>query len=558
MEINRAQRGLRKKVPLKNIGKNNNLPIVGPSKPKDKAVVEGVAKMVDEIKASKELPEKKQGNIKVPDTNVLISDSKSLARFLSDEEDLVVIPETVVNELDEKKRYGEVMREARAALAEIDRIQSENNKRLIVEKGMLFNRLKLDKNKPDHQIIATLNYVAYSTTQENSIYYGYNEVRMISDDNAVKITARGLRQKVKIVVQPYLSNRVKIKDEDFSFKHLYVKASSIVHVDGEKRFLAEKALRQIPVGSAIIGYTNRHFREIGEFAAIRYGDYFKVLDEKISAYGIQTLKIAKNQPNWGQIIALHYLMDNSKKCVFLTGASGSGKSYLTIAAALELKERGLYEKIVIYRIPESAYGNSSPALPGTVGQKIAPWMEPVIQALSKIDKMRSREKNKVVDSAEEILTKSSKKKKKNGNGSTHGNGNGKGGGKGNENPNGNGNGSGDGNLKVFVHPLLDKYGIEVKVLDYIRGITLENAVTILDDAQNSDRQTMKNVISRISDSSLLILNGDLNQIDSKYISKESCGLAHATVKMRHLPFVAFAHLPTTVRGVLAAAAEKYL
>ena len=68
---------------------------------------------------------------------------------------------------------------------------------------------------------------------------------------------------------------------------------------------------------------------------------------------------------------------------------------------------------------------------------------------------------------------------------------------------------------------MDKKLIEVLPLAYVRGLSIDNAVVIIDEAQNIDRHTFKTLISRIGDNSKYIFLGDVEQIDRKN-KKESC------------------------------------
>lgn len=542
---------------IKIVGKNTGPSFSAAHKMPEKQIkTKQIVSILEGVKSIKQsMAAKTLKSIIVLDTNVLINNHKVI-KELSKDGHLVVIPETCIKELDKKKLSGNVISQARRALREIDRIQTAGSPLLIVEKGMLFGRLNLDKNNPDHQIIATLNYVAYHASQEKSVYHGYNSVKMLSGDFTVKIISRGLKQGIDILVDSYSVNSAKTEKKENEIPHFFVNRQKITTFDNKQFFPAEKALKKIPEGGAIIGYSSRYFKDLGEFAAIRRGDSFFILDENISAYGVSCLKLGRNRPNWGQIIAMHQLLNPINKCVFLTGVSGGGKSHLTFAVALELVKRGFYKKIVVYRVPESAYGESSPALPGDVGQKIAPWIEPIIDILKKIENLnQSKSDPEVLDPIESIY----KKKKKN-NSEVKSKNKGKGGkGKLQEVEERDSHVSSKGsNLKVHVDDIFERFNVEIKILDYIRGITLEDSIVILDDAQNVAKNIIKNLLTRGGLNTLFIINGDVNQIDNRHIDKDSCGLTQAITRMQHLPFVSVVNILRTVRGPVAAAAEEYL
>ena len=505
-------------------------------------------------------------NIEFLDTNVPVNNWRVM-RDLIKAGNTVVLPITLIKELDKLKNIDRTRREAMKALREIDRLQTEGNPFLIIESGMLFTRMNLDKTNPDHQIIATLNYIAYHASHPGDKYFGYDAIKMITDDYTVKILAREVNQKSKVIVEPYLNNRVKIADKDLDIPMFYVSKDDIIRPGKDYIFSVKGNLRNVPDGSPMIGYSDKNFKDCGEFCAIRQGEKFLLLSENIQAFGVSRLDIKVNhrvQINWGQIIALHYLLNPKISCIFIHGATGSGKTLLALAAGMELKRQGFYPKIVVYRIPESAYGDTSAALPGDVGQKIAPWTEPILQALSKLLKINrmdtedaeKREENNPLGNSS--MSSKRQKKGKNGGSAEKGNGNG----------NGNGNGkSSNGKtplpqrvsaLKVFVDELFEKNKVEIKVLDYVRGITLDDAFIIVDDAQNLNKKNIKDVITRAGKNAKIVFTGDLNQIDNRYIDKESSGLSHAIIKMKELPFVGIISLPVTVRSLLAAAGDKLL
>jgi|GEM_PF-1373638 predicted ribonuclease YlaK len=506
-------------------------------------------------------------NLEFLDTNVPINNWRVM-RDLIKAGNTVVLPITLIKELDKLKNIDRTHREAMKALREIDRLQTEGNPFLIIESGMLFTRMNLDKTNPDHQIIATLNYIAYHASHPGDKYFGFDAIKMITDDYTVKILAREVNQKSKVIVEPYLKNRVKIADKDLDIPVFYVGKDDIIRQGDNFVFLLKGNLKSVPDGSPMIGYSDKNFKDCGEFCAIRQDEKFLLLSENIQAFGVSRLDLKVNhrvQTNWGQIIALHYLLNPKISCVFMHGATGSGKTLLALAAGMELKRQGFYPKIVVYRIPESAYGDTSAALPGDVGQKIAPWTEPILQALSKllkINRLDAEEAEKRLENNPLDNSSSANKRQKRGKNNANA-----------ENGNGNDNAkSSNGKpsngktpppqrtsaLKVFVDELFEKHKVEIKVLDYVRGITLDDAFIIVDDSQNLNKKNIKDVITRAGKNAKIVFTGDLNQIDNKYIDKESSGLSHAIIKMKELGFVGIVSLPVTVRSQLAAAADKLL
>ncbi|URJ27531.1 PhoH family protein [Candidatus Blochmanniella camponoti] len=149
---------------------------------------------------------------------------------------------------------------------------------------------------------------------------------------------------------------------------------------------------------------------------------------------------------------------------FGIGPAGTGKTYLAIAAAVDLLERKKNKHIVLTR-PAIEAGEKLGFLPGDLNQKSDPYVRPLYDALFNI---LGRER---------------------------------------------------------VEQLIQKNIIEVAPLAYMRGRTLNDSVIILDESQNTTITQMKMFLTRIGFHSTVIITGDITQIDLP--SNQSSGLTHA-------------------------------
>lgn len=468
--------------------------------------------------------EKINKNVIVVDTNVLINDPGAIAE-LRKGGNLLCIPWTVIMELDKLKKIPGIKFEVQEAIRGIDKLREAGDSSLIIERGMHFSKLNLDKNVPDHQIIATLNYVLYHfsrgkerPTKQSNPYSGYDKVKMVTNDYTVKILARETDQKEKPIVEPYLKTRLELKQKDLIIPTFNVKAEEIIFEDknrGVFTFLAKGPLKKVPIGESIIAFSdfNPLIGKTGEwkdaFAAVRKGDKFKIIDPNIEISGIRAMH--NSHQNWAQIIALNYLLDYSVNCVFLQGGAGTGKTLLALAAGLGHKKRGTYGQIIISRPaipldPEQQMGY----LPGDIHQKMNPWLLPIIQNLKF------------------ILENYEKVKTRNDSGSR---------------------GESD---------ILDDNSITIQSLDFVRGTTFSNAFIIIDEAQNLTRHQIKTIITRAGEGSKMVFTGDLSQIDNRHLDKNSSGLAYAISKMKHNPIVGAINFKETLRSPLASFAEEVL
>ncbi len=176
----------------------------------------------------------------------------------------------------------------------------------------------------------------------------------------------------------------------------------------------------------------------------------------------------------------HYLdaiRDND--LVFCTGPAGAGKTYLAVAAAVHLLRAGRVRKVVLTR-PAVEAGEKLGFLPGDLQAKVNPYLRPLFDALS--DMMDY------------------------------------------------------GTLKRFI--LNDV--VEVAPLAYMRGRTLNNAVIILDEAQNTSRVQMKMFLTRIGERSRAIVVGDPTQTDLP--DPRDSGLIDAVRRLKRTPGIGFVSL----------------
>ncbi len=495
-------------------------------------------------------------NIIVIDTNVLIEDPGCITE-LRKGGNLLVVPVTVIHELDKLKNDQRVSLEVRKAVREIDRLQEAGDTSLVIEPGMIFSKLNLDENIPDHQIIATLNYVLTRATKNHPPYIGYDKVKMISNDLELKILARGIGNKKEgnvklreVVVEQYLKSRAKITEKDF-VTPIYKISVTNTNADPSQgmSFPALGKLKKVPDGSAIIGYTRPENKKNGEFAAIRHGDNFEVIDFNIEACGIRPRHNGKK--NWEQAIALHYALDPKIACLFIQGGTGSGKTLIAVAAALKQRRQGLYSKVLIFRIPEPVERRQELGFtPGTVGQKMALYTEPIEQALIKI--LKGEKGNYVEDQKEELIRQipeaisNSKRNRKKRNQPQS------------QNVNQFNSAKNVSNMQIYVDDIFDQNGFFIKVIQFTRGVTFDEVVIIVDDAQNLTVHQITTIITRVGSGAKIIFTGDLGQIDSPYLNIYSAGLTHAIKKMSGNSMVGVVNIPQTVRSPIAAFAEQVL
>ena len=200
------------------------------------------------------------------------------------------------------------------------------------------------------------------------------------------------------------------------------------------------------------------------------------------------------------MFALDLLKDNDVNIVTLIGKAGCGKTLLAIAAGLhQVMEEQIYKRLVISR-PIEPMGRDIGYLPGTLEEKMAPWVAPIQDNLRFL-MANDRE-----------------------------------------------------NLQMYM----DRGIIEVEALTYIRGRSISDAYIIIDEAQNLTAHELKTILTRVGENTKIILTGDIEQIDNVYLDETSNGLTHAVEKFKDYQISGHITLRKGERSKIATLASKIL
>ena len=168
------------------------------------------------------------------------------------------------------------------------------------------------------------------------------------------------------------------------------------------------------------------------------------------------------------------LRDND--LIVCTGPAGTGKTYLAVAVALQMLKDGKIQRIIITR-PVVEAGEKMGYLPGTLEEKIDPYLRPIYDAFNNL--------------------------------------------------------MGPGGLQELTRS--DQ--LEIAPLAYMRGRTLENAFIILDEAQNATTDQIEMLLTRMGEYSKVVVDGDITQVDLR--KKDTSGLKMLQEILQGLNKVAF-------------------
>ena len=219
--------------------------------------------------------------------------------------------------------------------------------------------------------------------------------------------------------------------------------------------------------------------------------------EKSRSFGIEPR-------NAEQAFAMNVLLDDEVKLVALTGKSGTGKTLLALAAALQKNEA--YKQILLAR-PIVALANKDLGfLPGDEKQKIAPYMQPLFDNLNVIKHNFSYQGKEV----------------------------------------------------KLIEEMQKNNQLVIEALAYIRGRSLSETFFIVDEAQNLTPHEVKTIITRAGEGTKIIFTGDIQQIDSPYLDMLSNGLVYMIDRMRGQDIFAPVNLIKGERSYLSELASDLL
>ncbi|RZL10376.1 MAG: PhoH family protein, partial [Rubrivivax sp.] len=207
-----------------------------------------------------------------------------------------------------------------------------------------------------------------------------------------------------------------------------------------------------------------------------------------------------------QNFALNLLMDPECDFVTLTGSAGTGKTLMTLAAALsQVLDDRRYTEIIVTRVTVPV-GEDIGFLPGTEEEKMSPWMG-------------------ALDDNLEVLSRGE---------------------------------SSAGEWGRAAANELVRSKIKIKSMNFMRGRTFLNKIVIIDEAQNLTPKQMKTLITRAGPGTKIICLGNLAQIDTPYLTEGSSGLTYAVDKFKGWPHSGHVTLARGERSRLADFASEVL
>jgi PhoH-like ATPase len=433
----------------------------------------------------------------VLDTNVLLHDPNSILHF---QEHDVVVPIVVIEEVDHfKKDQTEVGRNARTVSRLLDKLRATGTlsrgvplggggtlKVDVAAHSLDLGILSADKHKADNQILACARELLHTCK---------DRVVLVSKDTNLRIKADA----IGVQAEDYTTDRVEMDELYTGHKSWEVEPAKVdLLYDGGLQPDPELNLQPNQF-LTLVDQTNPSHTALARF---------------MSGEGLlRPLRRMEAWP-WGikprnreQQFAMELLLDATVQVVTLLGKAGTGKTLLAIAAGLQqVVDDESYDKILVSR-PVMPMGRDLGYLPGDIGEKLRPYMQPIY------------------DNLEFIVGANTEARKR----------------------------------TTMTAGQLEEAGyLSVEPLTYIRGRSIPKQYLVVDEAQNLTPHEVKTILTRAGEGTKVIFTGDPHQIDNPYVDASTNGLSFLAEHFKHLDISGHVTLQKGERSKLAELASNLL
>jgi PhoH-like ATPase len=431
------------------------------------------------------------------DTNVLLHDPDSLVSF---QDNNVLIPIEVIEEIDRFKRESsELGRNARKVSRMLDAWRAEGhlNEGVGLPGG---GSLRIVLDPPATTRGPAGNGAARNV--DSRILERALGVRQTEPSLPLVVVTKDINLRLRadalgLPAEDYETDRVQLSELYSGIFEKTVSAEALAELKARGELPLDPNDRHLPNEyCTLIDETNPKRTLLARIDAKR-ANLNLIIDSRDGVWGIRPR-------NREQHFALDALLDDRVKLVTLMGKAGTGKTLLALAAGLKraVVDRE-YRRVLVAR-PTVSMGREIGFLPGTLEEKLAPWMQPIHDALELLgDLNMGQDSRRTAD-------------------------------------------------------LMRNGNVVVEALSYIRGRSIPHQFMIIDEAQNLTPLEVKTILTRVGPGTKIVFTGDPWQIDNPYVDSSSNGFVYLIDRFRGQALSAHVHLEKGERSELAELAANLL
>ena len=433
------------------------------------------------------------------DTNVVLHDPNALLNFADNH---VLIPIEVIEEIDRFKRESsELGQNARTVSRMLDGFRGEGS---LSEGVSLPNggKLKITFQKNGGSPANGDSHILNSSSVDNRILAFAASVQKAQPKNPTILVSKDINLRIKadalgLQAEDYETDRVFITDLYTGMLDWTVSPDKMATFRNEGKLKVPSEKRFFPSEyCTLIDEVNPKRTALTKVDAT--AEYLvPILDVREGVWGIKPR-------NREQHFALDALLDDRIKLVTLMGKAGTGKTLIAMAAGLKrvVNDRE-FRRLIVAR-PTISMGKELGFLPGSLDEKLAPWMQPIHDALEMLSDLNmGHDHRRSTD-------------------------------------------------------LMRSGSIVVEALSYIRGRSIANQFMIVDEAQNLTPLEAKTIVTRVGSGTKIIFTGDPYQIDNPYVDSASNGFNYVVSRFRDQAIAAHIELQKGERSELAELAANIL
>lgn len=417
----------------------------------------------------------------VLDTNILLEDATNIYKLAQEGKNLIILPETVLDEIDIKKSgFDEINFQAR----EFARIL-ENSIIIDSKKDGLYKIIRVKIQNDKNTTIDIISKEEYSVNIKNVSANIINDRKILEIasfantyyKNQVEFLSLDIMARTRAVSLDIKTDSLLGKDKeqfDFQFnKGIEIKFSELDSLDNQEIIKFDKDYKPYNYSYCFKVQDSDHVVLANiQNKRIRVLDEVEIRDQIITPL------------NKEQLFFSDAILDHLYNVLIVEAKAGSGKTLLALSGALKLVRQKHFLKIIYIRnsIESLDKGEDVGYLPG-LEEKFRIYNHPLMDSLDYI--IRSEHKRKKNRKAGDVVVPQLD----------------------------------DNEVTSRIEQMISNYGIETMWVGEMRGRTLSNSFIIIDEAQNMSNKTMQMVLSRIDSSCKVVVLGSNKQIDNFYVNK---------------------------------------